>query len=378
MGSRYNSRWMIPISRRGLLEAGVSVLALVAAVVQVPRALVERWYSIGFYPHVQHVLTPISNLLPFAWFDIIVTAAVAAALFALIRAARDAWRTRRPAIVLATLGHLAAVAAALYLVFLILWGFNYRRIPMEERLMLDRGAPTPDAVMELGLKAVMHVNDLYMPAHAAGWVTDQRRNASLRQAFAQVQRSLSDATPAVPGRLKRTAFGPYFRWTGVDGMVNPFALEVLANPDLLLFERPFVAAHEWAHLAGYADESEANFVAWLATIRADVPTQYSGWLYLFWQINGEVSADVRVALGAALATGPRADVNAIVERLQRGQLPQLRTASWLVYDQYLKANRVEEGIRSYGAVVTLLLRARFDEGWTPVRRDASTRSAPAP
>ncbi len=158
MESRYNSRWMIPISRRGLLEAGVGVLALVAAVVQVPRALVERWYSIGFYPHVQHVLTPISNLLPFAWFDIIVTAAVAAALFALIRAARDAWRTRRPAIVLATLGHLAAVAAALYLVFLILWGFNYRRIPMEERLMLDRGAPTPDAVMELGLKAVMKCN----------------------------------------------------------------------------------------------------------------------------------------------------------------------------------------------------------------------------
>ena len=46
-------------------------------------------------------------------------------------------------------------------------------------------------------------------------------------------------------------------------MVDPFALEVMANPDLLPVERPFVAAHEWAHLAGYADESEANFVGWL-------------------------------------------------------------------------------------------------------------------
>ena len=34
-------------------------------------------------------------------------------------------------------------------------------------------------------------------------------------------------------------------------------------------ERPFVIAHEWAHLAGYADESEANFVAWLTCRRAD-------------------------------------------------------------------------------------------------------------
>jgi hypothetical protein len=39
-----------------------------------------------------------------------------------------------------------------------------------------------------------------------------------------------------------------------------------------------------------------------------------------------------------------------------------------VYDQFLKANRVEHGIRNYGAVITLILRARFEENWTPVRR----------
>jgi hypothetical protein len=40
------------------------------------------------------------------------------------------------------------------------------------------------------------------------------------------------------------------------------------QPDLLPFEKPFVAAHEWAHLAGYADESEASFVGWLTCVRA--------------------------------------------------------------------------------------------------------------
>ena len=38
-----------------------------------------------------------------------------------------------------------------------------------------------------------------------------------------------------------------------------------------------------------------------------------------------------------------------------------------MYDQYLKANRVEAGVRSYGLVVTLILRARFDEEWKPVQ-----------
>jgi hypothetical protein len=189
-----------------------------------------------------------------------------------------------------------------------------------------------------------------------------------------VQQRLSDAPTAVPGRLKRSLYGTYFRWTSVDGMVNPFALEVLANPDLLPYERPFVAAHEWAHLAGYADESEANFVGWLTCVRADVPSQYSGWMSLYWQIAGELSASDRAALWDVLGEGPRADVQAIVERLRRGQLPLLRNASWRVYDSYLRANRVEEGVRSYGKVVTLLLRAQFEDGWVPVRQERSARS----
>ena len=50
-------------------------------------------------------------------------------------------------------------------------------------------------------------------------------------------------------------------------MTDPFFLETLLAPDLLDVERPFVIAHEWGHLAGYADESEANFIAWLACRR---------------------------------------------------------------------------------------------------------------
>jgi hypothetical protein len=154
-------------------------------------------------------------------------------------------------------------------------------------------------------------------------------------------------------------------------MVDPFALEVLANPDLLPWERPFVAAHEWSHLAGFADESEANFVGWLACLRGDESAQYSGWLYLFWQVSGEMSARDREALFAQLDEGPRGDLVAIAARLRRGQLPLLRDVSWVVYDRYLRANHVEAGIRSYGNVINLILRARFEDGYRPVRRSAS-------
>jgi Protein of unknown function (DUF3810) len=346
-----------------------AVIAAAAACLFLPLspAFIERWYSTGLYPLIQRTLTPITNLVPFAVFDLITVGAVVLALLVIVRAIRQARRIKRWSPVLTAIGNLATAAATLYLVFLFCWGFNYRRVPMSSRLIIDRVAPREDAVAALGLQAIERINALYDAAHAQAdtppW-TDQR----LRAAFDTVQGYLTDAPRAVPGRLKQTIYGPYFRWTSVDGMVDPFALEVMANPDLLPIERPFVAAHEWAHLAGYADESEANFVGWLTCLRGSEAAQYSGWMYLYWQLANEVSGPTRARLAAALAPGPRADIEAIVERLERGQLPTLRRSSWAVYDKYLKANRVEAGVRSYGLVVTLILRAKFDEGWVPVRR----------
>src|SRR5688500_10792336 len=309
-----------------------------------------------------------SNVTPFALFDLLTLAAAVAFVVALGRAVRQARAERRLQPLYTMVGRTTTAAAMVYLAFLLLWGFNYRRVPMTERLVMDRPAPATEAVVSLGLESVQRLNALHAAAHRIGWVIDPRDQTALLDAYASVQQRLSDASAAVPGRLKRSLYGTYFRWTSVDGMVNPFALEVLANPDLLPFERPFVAAHGGSHLAGYTDESEANFVGWLTCARADPPSQYSGWLSLYWQIAGELGAAERMRLWEALQAGPRADVQAIVERLRRGQLPLLRNASWRVYDQYLRANRVEEGIRSYGQVITLLLRARFEDGWVPVRR----------
>jgi hypothetical protein len=350
------------------IKAIVVAAAVACLLVPVNPSFVERWYSTRLYPFVQRLLTPATNLVPFAIFDLITIGAAVWALLAIVRAVRRARREKRWSPVFGALANLATGAAILYLIFLVCWGFNYRRVPMAARLVVDRAAPGEDAVTALGDRAIERINALYAAAHAEGdrvpWQDDR-----LRHAFDTVQGFLADAPRAVPGRLKQTIFGPYFRWTSVDGMVDPFALEVLANPDLLPIERPFVAAHEWAHLAGYADESEANFVGWLTCLRAGEAAQYSGWMYLYWQLAGEVAAPTRRRLAAALAPGPRADIDAVVQRIERGQLPALRRSSWMVYDQYLKANRVEAGVRSYGLVVTLILRAKFDEGWVPVRRE---------
>jgi hypothetical protein len=348
------------------IKAGTIVAALACALAPLSPSAVERWYSTGLYPRVQHVVTPVSNLIPFALFDVLTIGAAVLVIGALVRSVRRARHSRRWSGLLVTAGHIVVGAAAAYLIFLVLWGFNYRRVPMSERLVLARTPANAEAALALGQHAVEQLNELHGQAHAAGdtapWLDE-----SLRTGFDRAQGFLTDAPRALPGRLKPTIYGTYFRWTSVDGMVNPFALEVMANPDLLAIERPFVAAHEWAHLAGYADESEANFVGWLTCLQGDARAKYSGWMFLYWQLSGEVAAADRTRLAGMLASGPRRDIDDIAERLRRGRWPLLQRSSWQVYDQYLKANRVEAGVRSYGLVVTLILRAKFEEGWKPVR-----------
>ena len=360
---------------RPWIQAAVLAGAALAGLAPLDRVAIERHFSTTVYPQVQQVLTPLSNRVPFALFDLLTLGGAAAVVIAVVRGVRGMRRERRARPLLRALAAVATGAAVVYLLFLCIWGFNYRRLPMQERLVMAHAPPDAEAVLALGLEAARRMNTLHAEAHQIGWREDPRRDPDLVEAFSFIQSRLSDAPSAVPGRLKATLYGPYFRWTSVDGMVNPLALEVLANPDLLPYERSFVAAHEWAHLAGYAHEAEANFVGWLTCVRAGVPAQYSAWLHLYWQINGEVRAADRPALTQALEAGPRQDIAAIADRLRRGQLPVLRNASWRVYDHYLRANRVGEGVRSYGEVVTLLLRARFEDGWIPVRQRPAAASS---
>lgn len=354
--------------RRAVIEIVVIGLAATMAWMPVRADVVETWFSTGFYPPLQQIVTSLSNVLPVALLDVLSAGAVAGILWILTRAVIEVRRVRKVGPVVNALRVILTGAAVVYLFFLVLWGLNYRRLPMSERVQMTAGAVDPEAVEKLGIETVEQLNALHAAAHREGWIGSPLEDEALRRGFVSAQAALSDAPSAAPGRLKRTMFGPYFRWTGVDGMINPFGLEVLSNPDLLPFERPFVAAHEWSHLAGYADESEANFVGFLTCMKGSVATQYSGWLFLYWQVSSEVDAEARDRLSKLLADGPRRDLEAIVSRLRRGELPWLRTAGWQIYDEYLKANRVEDGIKSYGAVLTLIVKARFQPGWTPVRR----------
>jgi hypothetical protein len=316
------------------------LLAAVAALAPVPREFVERWYSTGVYRSIQPILTSLSNLTPVPLFDVLCLAATGVAAVATYRAFHA--RGRRGAWPL--LQRLVQGAAAAYLVFLAIWGLNYRRVPLTGKLAFDRTRVTAEAAGLLAARTIVSLNRLYTPAHAhTTTLTD------LASAFHGAERALGSSRTIVPGRPKTTLLGGYFHYASIAGMTDPFFLETLIAPDLLDVERPFVIAHEWGHLAGYADESEANYLAWLTCQRGDARAQYSAWLALLGDLR-----EFMPSSAPRLDAGPRGDLLALRYRYSRTS-PMLRAAARESYDKYLKANRVESGIESYDLVVQLIL-----------------------
>lgn len=336
-------------------------VAIVAALVRVPSPIVERLYAIRAYGLLQRLLTSASNVTSFALLDVLLGVV---AVFWLGLGARDVKRFRLRA-VLSIAGRTVVWSAALYLVFLLVWGLNYRRVRLIDALGVDAARVTPDAVQRAANFAVVRVNDLHDPAHAGGWPAADAIEPALSDAFAQAV-DVVGRRPALVARPKRSALDWYFRRAGVAGMTDPFFLETLVAADLLPFERPFVIAHEWSHLAGLADEGEANFVGWLTCLRGSVGDRYSGWLFLYGELAGASGGPERSRLASMLADGPRDDLRAIRDRLTRHVNRRVAAAGWRVYDAYLKANRVEAGAASYDEVVRLVLGARFPSGRRPL------------
>ena len=334
--------------------------AVTATLVPVPGPVIERWYSLGIYPFIQNVLTWLSSLVSVALLDVAALVAVATWVVPVVRR----WRTLGAgAGARAAAVSLVATVSVVYLAFLVVWGLNYRRVPLEEKLAYDPTRVTPDGTFQLGQIAVELVNSLE-PVKAP---QSPYSRMAMMPAFADAQRHLGATRTARPAMPKRSVVSWYLRYAGIDGMIDPIFLEIILNPDVLPIEQPFTLAHEWAHLAGYADESDANFVAWLTCIRSDAAAQYSGWLEAYRYADAALPRERRRELQRRLSPAVIADLRAISARLGRVN-PVVSGFARNVYDTYLRAQGVDAGLASYSAMLKLMVGTTFDNGWVPKLR----------
>lgn len=336
----------------------LTLIALAVAVALAPPGAVpiERWYSSGLYPQLQSAMTSASNRVPIALFDVLMAALALAAIAIWVAAIRTARKKKgRLAAIGRGLRSTLALAAVAYLWFLSAWGLNYARPPLESKLPFDASRVTPAQVRALADHAVNQANRTHAAGHAAGFPGVHDSPQRLIEALHDVERELGRPRSTIVATPKWSVLSPYFRAASVSGMLAPFFLETLINPDLTGPERPATLAHEWAHLAGYAPEADASFVGLLAALRSGPAGEYSAWLDITFTAINQLQPVTRKVVLDNLASGPRADQAAIYRRIMAARIEAVDRAAWSTYDQLLKSQGVEEGVHSYDRVIQLLI-----------------------
>ena len=344
------------------------VLATIAlAAVRLPARWVENLYSTGLYPHLAAGVKPLTRWFPVPVNDLLlVTLAIGLPAWWIWKI-RAAGAGRKWLAAGSAAFDTLTLAAAWVCAFEFLWGLNYQRLPLTAKLDWDSKRVTPQATLALSKSAIEHLNAEAAAARGTPMPPPEQWRAALERSFQPVVRELGHRLDFSGVAPRASIVNPLLDAGGFDGYMNPLGYEVILDENVLPFEKPFLLAHEWAHLAGFADESEANFIGILACLRSDLPAiRYSGWLGLSFYLPMRSPKGMEAL--PDLSPQVVSDINAIRARERKSSRPAVANLHAKIYNSFLKANRVRAGMGSYSLVTRLMLGTRFDPNWTPAPR----------
>lgn len=251
---------------------------------------------------------------------------------------------------------------SLYLAFLLLWGFNYDRNSLETSLQLEVAPYGKEQLYRLTDTLLQQVNaDRYALGDTMNAIHPGTDSADM---FHQATLAYGKAAQRWPQLLYRnpcikpSLYGHWLNYMGVGGYLNPFTQEAQVNVTTPGFLHPFTICHEVAHQLGYAPEEEANFVGYLvASNTTNAHFRYAANFEMFmYSVRQLRRQDTTLAgeLWRRTVPGIKADVRQLREFYEQYHGP-VDNYTAMIYDQYLKANKQEKGIRSYSEVVGWLI-----------------------
>jgi len=335
--------------RAGIIGLALAFYLLIQVLAQFPN-FVEDYYSNGLYPIMAIVISSVSSVFPFSLSEISLWLVL---LFGIPFVVNRIRKQRMPAG--RVFMNLLTTTAVFYVWFNLFWGINYLRPPLRTKLQLDTVQLEIDAFDSTFAEIIRRANDLNFGYS----IQDIRQiNSLIDSSYQNVFQELKLRPVAHQKSIKRFAVNWLLNATTTSGWFSPLFHEIHFNSDLLIFELPFVLAHEKAHQLGITNEADANFLAHLVCARARDPLiQYSGYFEVLGYFFGNVrnNPEKQRHYKDLLKEGVKLDLRAVEERW-KSHAGFVSKASYKFYDLYLKANDVREGIQSYSWVVGMLVR----------------------
>lgn len=330
-------RWYLITTVYLLVAAGV--LQVVA------RQIVGfgQWYATHIYPVIVNVWGRICGIFPFSVLEIGGYLVLAGLLVYGIYHRKEGGRI---------ISRMVFILGLLAFIYTTNCGINYYRRPFSSYLDLEVRESSVEELTALCQFLTDKVNETVdKTTMERGWPKEAR----------ECMQELGEQYPELGGYYpvpKPLTVSRILSVQQLCGVYAPFTVEANFNQEMTTYNIPHTMCHELSHLKGFMREDEANFIGYLACLKSDRRSfQYSGYL------TGWVYATNALA---------KQDMDKYVElyrQLNEDTVRNLKenTEFWNQYDgkvaeasnklndTYLKMNDQQDGVKSYGQMVDLML-----------------------
>ena len=257
-----------------------------------------------------------------------------------------------------------------YFLFILLWGINYNKTPLKYVLLKEYN-DFDNININYNVEDLKNLyNFLIIKTNESRCNVREDINGIMKlntNYVGVIERAnigfnkISHIIPNLDGNYSNVKYvlsSNLMCYTGITGIYFPFTGEANINISTLDMSIPSTTLHEMAHQRGYASEDEANFISYLACINhTDTDFIYSGYKLALTHTAStlkRIDYDSYLELTKQLSNDVINDINANNKFWEKYD-GKINDISNKFNDSYLKSNGVNEGNKSYGKMVDLLL-----------------------
>ncbi|MCB0738768.1 MAG: DUF3810 domain-containing protein [Bacteroidetes bacterium] len=319
-----------------------------------PTSFVNNFYLPKIFSPIANALNAVTSKTAFPIGQLVFYLGVFTLLIFTILKVKIAIKERKWSTLKKPAFQLLKLFLVVFILFQLSYGLSFKRPGLANHLQLDTNRIQPIELQNFTLSTINwcneHISDF-------DYEKDSFKNMVkwTHESYEHLIEKHGYFLPIKPS-VKRVIEPTIMSRFGISGIYFPFTAEANVNGDIPAVIQPFVIAHEMAHQKGIAPENEANFSAYLAGINSDnISLQFSA-----------KYAALRYCLAYTVDSVLRDSLFNLCNESLRNQIEE-HSAYWQNYrgllgkissqvnNAFLKFNGQQDGIKSYGNFLSLVL-----------------------
>ena len=344
-----------------VVTLGLFPMFLIIKNIEVGNSVVEKYYSDFFYLYISEKLRFITGWISIPIGDLLYLFIIFSLIYFVF------FRIKKSKNILLNLGSSAFIFIFL---FYVLWGLNYKRVPIKDHLNVNGNFEkkelidfTETLIDKINKKHIfLFKNDSVRPINKYSFTESIEISKNNIDKLKEKLKKPIIKSDYKNVSVKKSLFSLPLTYMGFSGYINPFTNEANINYKIPSTSLIFVVNHEIAHQLGIASEKDANFISYLMLISSDDEyLKYCGLSYALRLCLNELSKLDNDKYQYLLKRVNKGIIKDYVEinKFWKNYEGKIEEVSKKSYDLYLKQNNIQSGIKNYNESISLILKYKF-------------------